>query len=208
MESHHHPSRPGIVVAIIAALVSHFSIASAAAAAPPQISFAVYKTTEESVEGPDVERTFCTVGDNRLVFGVPKGCRLSSGDGLMLLPTEAGLDGEIHVNRSPLTPDIDLATNALKYRDEASRGLPQGATNVVVAQPAMNPYPYNGWKSLGFTWTYASYGRPMVRTVSYINLEVGVQVVVTTLSAQADAAKVQKLAQQFMGSWWVKAQPR
>jgi len=68
----------------------------------------------------------------------------------------------------------------------------------------MNPYPYNGWKSLGFTWNYAYYGRPMVRTVSYINLEVGVQVMVTTLSSKANAGKAAKLGRQFMSSWWVK----
>jgi hypothetical protein len=140
-----------------------------------------------------------------MVFGVPKGGRLTAGDGFLLLPTEEGVNGEIHVSRSPFTPDMDLAENALQYRDAASKGVPPGATKVVVAPPAMNPYPYNGWKSLGFTWSYASYGSSTVRTVSYINLDVGVQVVVTTLAAQNDAPKIQKLAQQFMASWWVMA---
>jgi hypothetical protein len=116
---------------------------------------------------------------------------------------DAGLDGEILVKQSTFTPETALAANALKYREAAAKEMPQGASQVEVQQPVMNPYPYNGWTSLGFTWSYASSGRPMVRTVSYINLEIGVQIVVTILAVKDDAEKVDKIAKQFMSSWWV-----
>lgn len=172
---------------------------------PPEITFQVHKLLEENVEGPNVERTYFAAGQKRIVFGQPKGCRLSSsGNQLLILLTDAGLDGEIHVDRSPFTPDFDLAAGALKYRETATRDMPNGATHVEVQQPVMNVFPFNGWKSLGFTWTYVSSGRPMVRTVSYINLEIGTQIVVTTLAAKSDADQVSKLTRQFMSSWWVK----
>jgi hypothetical protein len=85
--------------------------------------------------------------------------------------------------------------------------MPGGATNIQVAQPVMNPYPFNGWKSLGFTWTYGLYGRPMVRTVSYLNLDGGVQVIITTVASQKSAEKIDKMAKQFIASWWVMARP-
>lgn len=172
---------------------------------PPEISFTVRKLIEENTEGPNVERTYFPAGSKKIIFGQPKGGRLSAeGDRLLILLSDAGLDGEIHVSRSPFTPDFDLAAQALQYREAASRDLPKGATNIEVQQPAMNPYPYNKWKSLGFTWTYASSGRSMVRTVSYINLEIGAQIVVTTIADKKDAEKVSKIAKQFMSSWWVK----
>jgi hypothetical protein len=171
----------------------------------PEISFTARTLREENVEGPDVERTYFTAGRRRIIFGTPKGCRLSLGEGggVVLLLNDTGLDGEIHVSQSPFSPQSDLAAEALTYREAASRSLPGDVTNLEVQPPALNPYPYNGWKSLGFTWTYASYGRAMTRTVSYINLEIGVQIVVTTLAVNKDAAKVGKLAREFMSSWWV-----
>jgi hypothetical protein len=169
-----------------------------------EVSFTVHTVKEENVEGPDVGRTYFMAGGKRIVFAMPKDCRLStSGGGFLILLADAGLDGEIHINRSPFTPESDLAAGALKYRDAASQGMPGGAANVEVQPPKMDPYPFNGWKSLGFTWNYTSYGRSMVRTVSYINLEVGVQLVVTTLAATSDAEKVGKITRQFMSSWWV-----
>lgn len=170
----------------------------------PEISFNVLKLKQENVEGPDVERTYFAAGSKRIVFGIPKGCRLSMKDGgLLILLMDAGLDGEIHVKQSTFTPESGLAQNALKYREAGSKEMPQGATQIEVQQPVLNPYPYNGWASLGFTWNYTSSGRPMVRTVSYINLEIGVQIVVTTLAVKSDAEKVDKIARQFMSSWWV-----
>lgn len=178
--------------------------ARAEGAPPPEISFNVFKMKEENVEGPDVERTYFLAGSKRIVFGQPKGCTLTSAGGhLLILLTDTGLDGEIHVDRSAFTPESDLARDALLYRAAAAKDMPNGATGVEVQQPVMNPYPYNGWKSLGFTWTYASSGRSMVRTVSYINLEIGTQIVVTTLSSKKDAEQVNKIARQFMSSWWV-----
>ena len=86
--------------------------------------------------------------------------------------------------------------------------MPQGAIHVEVQQPVLNPYPFNGWKSIGFTWTYSRYGQQMVRTVSYINLEIGTQIVVTTLAGINRAEKVDKIARQFMSSWWVMSDNR
>lgn len=193
-----------ILVAGVLALAFTSRDACAADSQRPEISFVVHQLKEENVEGPDVERTYFMAAGNRIIFGQPEGCRLS-GDGasLLILPTDAGFQGEIHVRQSPFTPESDLAADVLKYRDAASKDMPEGATNVEVQQPVMNPYPYNGWKSLGFTWTYSSYGRSMIRTVSYINLEVGVQVVVTTLAVKSDAKKVDEITRQFMRSWWV-----
>lgn len=172
---------------------------------PPEISFAVNKLLEENAEGPNVERTYFSAGSKKIVFGLPKDCRLSpAGDHLTILLTDTGLDGEIHVARSPFSKEMDLAAEALKYREAAAKDLPGGATNIEVQQPVLNPYPFNGWKSLGFTWTYSSSGRSMVRTVSFINLEFGTQIMVTTLSVKKDSEKVSKLARDFMGSWWVK----
>ncbi|EDY17471.1 hypothetical protein CfE428DRAFT_4988 [Chthoniobacter flavus Ellin428] len=173
---------------------------------PPQISFGAHKLMETNVEGPDVERTYFTIGENRVVFGLPKGWRLSTGDGFLLLPEEGTVDGEIHVTRSPFTPDFDLATNVLKYRESAAQGMPQGASKEQAQQPLMDPYPFNGWKSLGFVWSYGGQGRAMVRTVSYINLDakLGVQVIVTTLASKQDSPKIEKAAKDFMASWWVK----
>lgn len=181
-------------------------IARAAVDRPPEIAFNVFKMTEENVEGPDVERTYLLAGGKRIVFGPPKNCRLTGeGDRLTILLTDAGLDGEIHVTRSPFTPESDLARDALVYRAAGASSMPSGADGVEVQTPVMNPYPYNGWKSLGFTWTYVSGGRSMIRTVSYINLEIGTQIVITTLSSKKDAEQVEKIARQFMSSWWVMA---
>ncbi|MEP6668424.1 MAG: hypothetical protein ABJF10_04685 [Chthoniobacter sp.] len=187
----------------IVALACASREARAADSQHPEISFAVQHLREENVEGPNVERTYFMAAGKRVVFGLPKGCQLSAGDGFLLLPTEAGLDGEIRVSRSSFTPETDLAAEALTYRDAATQGLPKDATHVEAKPPVMNTYPYNGWKSMGFSWTYSAYGKPMVRTVSYINLQVGVQIVVTTLAVQSDAEKVNKLARQFISSWWV-----
>lgn len=181
--------------------------ASAADTLRPEISFNVQRLIEENVEGPNVERTYFMAGGRRVVFWQPKGYRFNvDASGFLLLLADAGLDGEIHVNRSEFTPESDLVTDVLKYREAASKGIPSGATGIVVQPPVINPFPYNGWKSLGFTWTYAFFGRPMVRTVSYINLEVGVQIMVTTLAAKDDAEKVSQIAKQFMSSWWVMGQ--
>jgi hypothetical protein len=169
-----------------------------------EISFAVQTLREENVEGPDVERTFFWAGSKRIVFGQPKGTRLSpDGGNLLILLTDLGLDGEIHVSPSPFRPDFDLAENALTYRETSAQRLPNGAMGVQVQQPVLNPYPYNGWKSLGFRWEYSFSGRRVVRTVSYINLEIGSQIVVTTLASRDDAEKVVKVAKDFMSSWWV-----
>lgn len=170
--------------------------------ARPEISFTVHRIKEANVEGPDVERTYFTAAGQRIVFGLPQKCRATINDtGFLLLPE--GLDGEIQVGRSTFAPDFDLPKNALAYREAAAKGNPRGAEQLEVQQPQLDPYPFNGWKSLGFTWTYAIAGRPMVRTVSYINLEVGVQVMVTTLAAKADAEKIHKIARQFMSGWWI-----
>ena len=121
----------------------------------------------------------------------------------MLLPTEDSFDGEVHITQSPFAVDYDLVQNALAYREAAERDLPKGATDVVANPPVLDTYPFNGWKSQGFSWTYSSFGRPMVRTVNYINLNLGVQIIVTTLARKSDAEKVDKAAKQFIGSWWV-----
>ncbi len=177
---------------------------AAATDSSPEISFAVHKLSEVNIEGPNVERTYFTIGTKRMIFGLPKDCRLAVEDGFLLLPTEtAGFDGEVHVTRSTFTPETDLAAEALRYREAAASSMPEGSTNIQVQPPVLNPYPFNGWKSLGFTWTYSSFGRPMVRTVSYINLDGGVQVVVTTIAAKSDAAVVDKVAKGFISSWWV-----
>jgi hypothetical protein len=178
--------------------------ARAAGPQPPEISFAIHRSTEENVEGPNIERTYFMAGNQRIAFGQPKGCRLTNDDrGLLILLTDANLDGEIHVRRSPFTLEADLVADVLKFRDAAAIDVPRDANNVEVLPPVINPYPYNGWKSLGFTWTYSAYGRSLVRTVSYINLEIGAQIVVTTLAVKSDAEKVNKIAKQFMSSWWV-----
>lgn len=203
MKSHPLLSRVPTVVAGIVALALLHGAAGVAESPHPDISFIVHKLKEENVEGPDMERTYFMAAGKRMVFGEPTGCRVGTEDGGFVLLLTDGLDGEIHVSRSTFTPELDLARNALKYRSAASASVPAGATNLEVQPPTMNPYPYNGWKSLGFTWTYSLSGRSMVRTVSYINLEVGVQVVVTTLAAKSDAEKVEKIAKQFMSSWWV-----
>jgi hypothetical protein len=188
----------------ILALAFTSATARGADSTRPEISFVVHTLREENVEGPDVERTYFTVGSQRIVFGQPRNCRLNleSGD-LVVLLTGAGLDGEIRVSRSSFTSESDLAGEALKYRDAASASMPRDATTIEAQPPVLNPYPYNGWKSLGFTWTYSFSGRPMTKTVSYINLETGVQIVVTTVAAKKDAEKVGKIAREFMSSWWV-----
>jgi hypothetical protein len=176
-----------------------------------EVSFTVRTLREENVEGPDVERTYFMAAGKRIAFGIPKGCLLKNEDGgLLISPAVVGidgkigrLDGEIHVSRSTFTPEWDLTADALKYRDAAAKEVPRGATEIKVQQPVLNAYPYNGWKSLAFTWTYSLYGRSMVRTVSYINLEIGVQIMVTTLAVENDAQPVDKIAKQFMSSWWV-----
>jgi hypothetical protein len=122
---------------------------------------------------------------------------------MVILLSDAGLDGEIQIRRSPFTPASDFITETLRYREAAVQSLPAGATGIEFQPPALHPYPYNGWKSLGFSWTYAFFGRPVVRTVSYINLEIGIQIVVTTQAAKNDAEKVGAVARQFMSSWWV-----
>lgn len=187
------------------AAISFGATPNRAVASPVEISFTVQKLIEENVEGPDVERSFFTAGNKRIIFGQPKDCTINTHtDGLVILLSKAGLDGEIHVSRSPFSPELDLAKNALQYRDAAAAAMPAGATAVEADPPLANTYPYNGWKSVGFTWKFSLYGRPMVRSVSYINLEVGAQVVVTTLANQRDDQKVREIAQQFMSSWWVK----
>lgn len=193
-----------LVIAALLGFAAVIPATRAETARPPEISFNVFKAKEENVEGPDVERTYFLAGGKRMVFGLPKDCRVTGdGDRLLITLADAGLDGEISVTRSLFTPDSDLAKDALVYRAAGASTMPQGAAGVEVQTPVMNPYPYNGWKSLGFTWTYVSGGRSMVRTVSYINLEIGAQIVVTTLAAKKDAEKVEKLAKQFMSSWWV-----
>ncbi len=193
--------------AAMLAVLLHISPGSTAAEAqPPAISFTARVSEESNVEGPDVRRTYFSIGAKRMAFGVPKGCRLSSDEGgFVLLPPRNSLDGEIRIGRSDFTPDFDLAANALKYRDAASADIPKGATNVSVEQPVLNVFPYNGWRSLRFTWSYSLYGRPLVRTVTFLNLEIGVQMVVTTVAAKTDAEKISEIARQFMRSWWVMA---
>lgn len=168
-----------------------------------EISFVTHRTVDVNPEGPEFARTYFMAGGKRVALGVPKGVRLSAGDGFILLPVENSFDGEVHVTRSSFGTDFDLAKNALDYREAGAREMPKGATEVEVQQPVLDSYPFNGWKSLGFTWTYSSFGRPMVRTVNYINLDVGVQIVVTTLAGKKDAEKVDKIAKQFIGTWWV-----
>lgn len=193
------------VIALASGLLALASPSPGAAvegAQRPEISFTVHRLKETNVEGPDMERTYFVAGGKRIVFGEPKDCRFTVNDaGILILP--AKLDGEIRITRSTFTPEFNLTENALKYRDAADQGTPRGATQIVVQQPVLNPYPYNGWKSLGFTWTYVLAARPMMRTVSYINLEVGVQVMVTTLATVDDAEAVNKIARQFMSGWWV-----
>jgi hypothetical protein len=202
MRLHHWPSRAAVLAAGFLALARPSLGAGVEGAQRPEISFTIHRLKETNVEGPDVERTYFLAGGKRVVFGEPKDCRFTVNDGgILILP--ASLDGEIRVTRSTFTPEFDLAENALKYRDAAAKNTPRGATQIVVQQPVMNPYPYNGWKSLGFVWTYAFSGRPMTRTVSYINLEVGVQVMVTTLATVNHAEPVNKIAKQFMSAWWV-----
>ena len=196
--------RPLFLGPLILALALTGGQLLAQGAKAPEISFGIHKFKEENVEGPDVERTYIDAGEKRIVIAQPKGCHLSSeGDQLDILLNDSGLDGEIHVSRSAFTVDVDLAVQALKYREAASKDLPRGATNVEVLQPVMNAYPYNGWKSLGFIWTYTMGGRSMVRTVSYVNLEIGAQIVVTTVADRKDAEAVSKIARKFMSSWWV-----
>jgi len=202
MRPHLWSSQVTILAAGLLALAGPIHEIAAQNAQRPEIAFTVHRLNEPNVEGPDVERTYFLAAGKRIVFGQPKDCHFTFNDaGFLILPT--GLDGEIQVSRSTFTPESDLAENALKYRESAAKGTPKGATQPEVQQPVMNPYPYNGWKSLGFVWTYALSGRPMTRTVNYINLEVGVQVVVTTLAAKNDAEAVNKIARQFMSGWWV-----
>ncbi len=182
-----------------------FSTAKATEAKP--ISFTLRTWDDANSEGPNVKRTFFTVGKKRIAVGLPKGCRFNATeDKLALVLLDADVDGEIYVTASPFSPDVDLATNALKYRDAAQADLPRGASGVATFPPQMNVYSYNGWKSLGFTWTYVLIGRSSIRTITYLNLDVGAQVVVTTLAAGKDTEKVAKIAQQFVSSWWVMAQ--
>jgi hypothetical protein len=196
--------KASLLVVGMMALAFPGSRAPAADLQHSDISFAVHKLHEENVEGPDVERTYFIAGGKRVVFGLPKACRLTvDSAGFLLLLTDADLDGEIHISRSGFTPEADLASEVLRYREAASMSMPKDATNIELQPPMMNPYPYNGWKSIGFSWRYSFAGRSMVRTMSYINLEMGVQVAVTTLALQRDAEKVNKIARQFMSSWWV-----
>lgn len=199
------------VALTLAAVLSSSSVAApptarapAAVSKPVTISFAVNETVEESVEGPDVKRTYFTVGDQRVAFGVPPGCHLNTGgDGFVLTFTETGLDGEVRVSRSSFKPEFDLATNVAKYRDAAFDKVPKGATQVEEQKVEEEPFPYNGWKSLGFIWNYALYGRLVRQSVSYVNLESGAQAVVTTLAARSDADRAENAARQFLGSWYV-----
>lgn len=202
MKLRHWTSRAALLAAGLLALAWTAPGSLAQGAQRPEISFTVHRLKEPNVEGPDVERTYFFAAGKRIVFGLPKECRSTINDnGFLLLPN--GLDGEIQVSRSSFKPDFDLAENALAYRDAAAKGTPKGANQLEVQQPVLNPYPYNGWKSLGFTWTYSIAGRPMTRTVSYINLEVGVQVRVTTLAVKNDSEQLNKIARQFMSGWWV-----
>jgi hypothetical protein len=179
--------------------------ASSVVAAAPEVSFNVQTLKEENVEGPDVERTYFTAVGKKIVFGKPAGTEFRATDaGFLLVPTEEGVTGEIQVAVSPLTVETDLAQNALTYREAAAKNMPKGAENAEVLQPVLDTFPYNGWKSIGFTWTYSTSGRAMIRDVSFINLEVGVQVMVTTITTKEHSDKVRKLAQEFLSSWWVK----
>ena len=200
---------PAVALTLAAVLSSSVAAppaprAPAAALKPVTISFAVNETIEESVEGPDVKRTYFTVGDQRMAFGVPPGCHLNTGgDGFVLTFTGTGLDGEVRVNHSSFKPEFDLATNVAKYHQAAFDKVPKGATQVEEQKVEEEPFPYNGWKSLGFVWNYALYGRLMRQSVSYVNLESGAQAVVITLAAQSDADKVENSSRQFLGSWYV-----
>lgn len=203
--------KPSLLIPValgLATVIPWFGVvprtALAEASHPPEIAFGAFKSNEENVEGPDVERTYFTVGAKRVAYGMPKGCRFSvDGSGFTLTPTEIGLEGVIHVGRSPFTPDVSLAENALTYRDAAAGSVPHGAVDVELQPPVVDPFPYNGWKSLGFAWNYTFYGRSLHKSVSYINLEVGVQIMVTMESTQAGADAVDKKARQFLSSWWV-----
>ena len=169
---------------------------------PPEISFEVHKVLETPAEGPDVERTYFLVGSKRVAFAVPRDCHFQSSDGFALTP-DGDSDAEIHVTRSPLTLDANFATEAVRYHEVAAAGLPPGVEGEKPAAPVMDTYPFNGWKSMEFTWSYSLYGRSVVRSVTFINLESGVQVMVTTVAAKNEAAKIEKLARQFLSSWWV-----
>jgi hypothetical protein len=194
------------VTAVAAAIANSFILAPCAEAdsESPKVSFALQTLKEENVEGPDVERTYFTVGADKISVAPPNGCQMRvEDDSLVLILSGLNLDGEIKITQSPFSPGFELTRNALKYRDDGAAALPRGAEQIQVEQPVLNPYPFNGWKSLGFTWNYAFRGRPMLRSVAYMNLEVGAQVVVTTLASKADASKVEAIAKQFIGSWWV-----
>lgn len=171
-------------------------------AKPPEISFVVRKFVETPAEGPDVERTYFLVGYKRVAFGMPRNCRLLGGEDFRLTP-EDGSDSEIQVTRSVFTPESNFAKEAVRYHDVAVRGLPQEVEGENPTAPVMDPYPFNGWKSMGFTWSYSLYGRSVVRNVSFINLDLGVQIMVTTVASKSDAPKIEKLAKQFLSSWWV-----
>lgn len=173
----------------------------------PEISFALRKLSEANVEGPDVERTYFTIGAARVFIGIPKGCEARLEDGsLVLLMKNPNLDGEVRVSRSPFATDVDMVSNALTYRDADPNRAPKGATDPLPESPALNPYPYNGWKSIGFATNYSLYGKSMRRTVAYLNLDAGAQIVVTTVAAKDISEKVEKVARQFIASWWVKAE--
>lgn len=188
-------------------VLSMVLLSASAQAAPepaPDILFNVYPLKEENVEGPDVERTYFKAGSKRIVFGQPAGTYFRiQGSGLTVLFEDGKVTGEIHIGRSPFTSEFPLAENALKYREAGAKGTPAGASNIQVQQPVLDPYPYNGWKSLGFTWTYELFGRRMMRTVSYINLEIGTQLELTTIAEQKYAETVGKIAKDFMSSWWL-----
>jgi hypothetical protein len=198
-------SRYALVATAVATLGLLSGPTNADQAQPGEISFALHTLKETNVEGPDVERTYFTIGSKRIVIGQPKGCRFKNENGnLVLVLSDAGLDGEIQVSRSAFTPELEFVANALQYRDAVAKSIPKGASEIVTHPPSLNFYPYNGWKSIGIKSTYSLIGRSMTRTVGYVNLEVGAQLAVTTLAANKDTEKVEKLAQQFMSSWWVK----
>jgi hypothetical protein len=171
---------------------------------PGVITFTVRKILEENVEGPAVPRTYFLCGRKRIVFGLPKGVRLSEGAAsATLLLTDAGADGEVQVSRSPFTPETDFGVMKEKYQEAGAAEIPAGAADVQLRGIEESPYPYNGWSSMGFTWNYSFYGRPMTKTVSFINLEIGIQVKVSTSAVSKDEVKVLDLAKDFMRSWWV-----
>jgi hypothetical protein len=153
-------------------------------------------------DGVQFRRLFFADGDTKIGLSVDRETKVESGRGGVIFRFIKFEDASLLVKHSPLTPDQPFNDLSLdRYREAAHRMLPPGTRGVKTLEETPEPIAINHWHSYRILLACEAEGRPMMQSVTFLNLNNEEQLVLVTSAHSQDFPEAAARSWRTFRTW-------